>query len=248
MLQSAVTSPGAARPDDQAFRALVDAHLSAVRVHCYQMLGSLQDAEDLAQETLLRAWRGLDRYEGRASLRGWLYRIATNACLDELQRRGRRLLPPMVGSPVGAFVPTPPPATESTWLEPLPEAWYDVADPAPGPEARYELKEAVELAFVAALQRLAPRQRAVLLLRDVLGWSARDTAGLLGMSVAATNSALQRARGRLGDPTTPAATRLDPRTERDLLERYVDAWEQADLAAFVALLKDDAVLSMPPLF
>ena len=234
--------------DDDAFRQLVEAHERALRVHCYRMLGSLQDAEDQTQETLLRAWRSLQTFEGRASVRTWLYRIATNACLDELDRRGRRLLPPMLGAPTRAFVPVQQGSGEDTpWLEPVPDAWLEVADTSPGPEARYEAREAVELAFVATLQRLAPRQRAVLLLRDVLGWPARDVASLLDMTVPAANSALQRARERLDRVTTPGAPRLEPEAERALVERYVGAWEHGDLNAFVSLLKNDAVLSMPPL-
>jgi RNA polymerase sigma-70 factor (ECF subfamily) len=211
------------------------------------MLGSLQDAEDQTQETLLRAWRSLQTFEGRASVRAWLYRIATNACLDELDRRGRRLLPPMLGAPTQSFVPTQGSGDDTPWLEPLPDAWLEVADTSPGPEARYEAREAVELAFVATLQRLAPRQRAVLLLRDVLGWSARDVASLLEMTVPAANSALQRARARLDRSATPGAPRLAPEAERALVERYLGAWEHGDVNAFVSLLKDDAVLSMPPL-
>jgi RNA polymerase sigma-70 factor (ECF subfamily) len=232
---------------DDAFRELVEAHQRAVRTHCYRLLGSLQDAEDLAQETLLRAWRKLETFEGRASMRAWLYRIATNACLDELSRRGRRVLPAMIGSPTARFEAGPPPAVETAWLEPFPDAWLEVPDAAPGPEARYEAKEAIELAFVAALQLLPPRQRAVLLLRDVLAWSAADVAQLLDMSVVSANSALQRARAKL-DTSVPAATpRLTTEAERALLERYISAWERSDVDALVALLKDDAVLSMPPL-
>jgi RNA polymerase sigma-70 factor (ECF subfamily) len=232
--------------DDEAFRELVASHERALRVHCYRLLGSLQDAEDQTQETLLRAWRSLERFEGRASMRAWLYRIATNACLDELERRGRRLLPPMLGEPSPGFRPGEGTIDQTPWLEPFPDAWLDVADSAPGPEARYESKEAIGLAFVAALQRLAPRQRAVLLLRDVLGWSARDTASLLDMSEAAANSALQRARSRLEQPRGDRI-RQPAAHERALVERYVRAWEQPDVDAFVALLRDDAVLSMPPL-
>jgi RNA polymerase sigma-70 factor (ECF subfamily) len=235
------------RPDD-AFRQLVETHERALRVHCYRMLGSLQDAEDQTQETLLRAWRNRDSFQGRSSLRSWLYRIATNACLDELDRRGRRrLLPPMIGSPSATFVPGPGAPDDTPWLEPLPDAWWDVADEEPGPEARYEAKEALQLAFVAALQHLAPRQRAVLLLRDVLGWSARDTSELLEMSLAATNSALQRARGRMDHVATPPQQPLTADQEQALLEQYVSAWEQGDLQAFVRLLREDAILSMPPL-
>jgi RNA polymerase sigma-70 factor, ECF subfamily len=247
MVGSAIQASHSARPDDDAFRELVEAHERAVRLHCYRMLGSLQDAEDQSQETLLRAWRSLDTFQGRASVRAWLYRIATNACLDELDRRGRRLLPPMLGAPSPAFVPGQGSVPEIPWLDPYPDAWLDVADTSPGPEARYEAKESVELAFIAALQRLAPRQRAVLLLRDVLGWSARDAADLLDMSVPAANSALQRARVRMDRTATPNDARLTPEAERSLVERYVRAWEQRDMQAFVALLKDDVVLSMPPL-
>lgn len=230
--------------DEDTFRDLFEAHHRAVRAHCYRMLGSLQDAEDLTQETLLRAWRSRDQFEGRASLRGWLYRIATNACLDELSRRGRRVLPHMVSAASAEFGPSRGP-DDTPWLEPFPDAWLDIADAAPGPEARYEAKEAIELAFVAALQLLPPRQRAVLLLRDVLAWSARDVASLLEMSVPAANSALQRARTRVSGNSE--APRLSASEERALVERYVQAWERSDVEAFVALLKDDAVLSMPPL-
>jgi RNA polymerase sigma-70 factor (ECF subfamily) len=232
---------------DQVFRQLVDAHERALRVHCYRLLGSLQDAEDLTQETLLRAWRSLDSFEGRASVRAWLYRIATNACLDEIDRRGRRLLPVMMGAPRTVFVPTAPVPAETPWLDPMPDAWFDVADTAPGPEARYEARESIELAFVAALQRLPGRQRAVLLLRDVLGWSIQEIANMLDLSVAAANSLLQRARTTLGQRATPAATRLTPAAERALVERYVHAWERGDVHELVALLKQDARLSMPPL-
>ena len=234
-------------PSDDAFRHLVETHQRAVRLHCYRMLGSVHDAEDLTQETLLRAWRSLDRFEGRASVRAWLYRIATNACLDELARRGRRLLPPQLGVASTEFAPEQGTIDDTPWLEPFPDTLLDVADTAPGPEARYETKEAIELAFIAALQKLAPRQRAVLLLRDVLGWSAQDVATLLDVTVAAANSALQRARARIDAVAPPRTVRLSSADERALVERYVQAWEHSDVAAFVALLKQDAVLSMPPL-
>jgi RNA polymerase sigma-70 factor (ECF subfamily) len=246
MVEPVAQAPSSVRPDDDAFRQLVEVHERALRVHCYRMLGSLQDAEDQTQETLLRAWRSLDRFEGRASVRAWLYRIATNACLDELDRRGRRLLPPMLGSPSLTFNPSAS-FDETPWLEPFPDAWLEVPDAAPGPEARYETRESIELAFVAALQRLGPRQRAVLLLRDVLGWSARDVAGLLDVSVQAANSSLQRARARLDPSATASSARLAPDAERALVERYVGAWERGDAQAFAALLAEDVVLSMPPL-
>lgn len=235
------------RPDDAGFRQLVDAHERAVRSHCYRMLGSLEDAEDLTQETFLRAWRGLDAFEGRAAHRTWLYRIATHACLDELQRRGRRLLPSMLGSPQSAFAPGHEMPAQIPWLDPFPDAWLELADTEPGPEARYEAKETIELAFVAALQRLAPRQRAVLILRDVLGWSARDVAELVETSVQACNSVLQRARARLEASTAQKFVRPTLEAERVLVERYVRAWEQRDVATLVSMLRQDATLSMPPL-
>ena len=233
--------------DEDAFRRLVEPHRRAVRLHCYRLLGSLQDAEDLTQETLLRAWRSLDRFERRASMRAWLYRIATNACLDEIDRRGRRILPALVGSPRMTFTPSPPVPADTPWLDPLPDAWLDLADSAPGPEARYEAKESIELAFIAALQQLPGRQRAVLLLRDVLGWSVQEVADMLDMSVSATHSVLQRARTNVGRPPGQGAARLGRAAERDLVQRYMAAWEHGDVEALVALLKDDAQLSMPPL-
>ncbi len=233
--------------DNEAFRRLVEPHQRAVRLHCYRMLGSLQDAEDLTQETLLRAWRSLDRFEGRASMRAWLYRIATNACLDEIHRRGRRILPVQAGVPHTAFTPGPAVPADTPWLEPVPDAWLDLADTAPGPEARYEAKESIELAFIAALQQLPGSQRAVLLLCDVLGWSAPEVAEMLDLSVAATHSLLQRARANIGRSSTTTSKRLSPHAERVLVERYVGAWERGDVETLVTLLKDDARLSMPPL-
>jgi RNA polymerase sigma-70 factor (ECF subfamily) len=235
------------RRDDEAFRQLIEPHRHAVRVHCYRMLGSLQDAEDLTQETLLRAWRGLDRFEGRASTRAWLHQIATNACLDEIDRRGRRILPVMQGAPRVAYTPGPPVPSDTPWLDPMPDTWLEMADTDPGPEARYEAKESIELAFVAALQQLPGRQRAVLLLCDVLGWSAPEVAEMLDMSVTATHSALQRARTSVARPVQARPARLSPAAEHELVERYVHAWERGDVEALVTLLKKDARLSMPPL-
>jgi RNA polymerase sigma-70 factor (ECF subfamily) len=241
----------ARRGDRDAFEHLAEPYRRELQLHCYRMLGSLHDAEDLVQETFLRAWQGLDRFEGRASFRGWLYRIATNACLNALASRAsaRRVLPETQGPPSDQM-PEGRPATEIAWLEPYPDAALEgLADAVPGPEARYEMHEAVQLAFVAAIQHLQPRQRAVLLLHDVLGWSATETARLLDASVASVNSTLQRARATLekqfpaGRPSAPPAP--DDR-QRELLERYVRAWESADLDSFVALLREDAVLSMPP--
>jgi RNA polymerase sigma-70 factor (ECF subfamily) len=246
---------GARRGDHEAFQSLTEPHRRELKVHCYRMLGSLHDAEDLVQETLLRAWRGLNRFEGRASFRSWLYRIATNACLNAIaSRRGaRRLLPEAYGPPTQSAPDETitPPNTEIAWLEPYPDALLEgIPDTAPGPDARYDLQESVQLAFVAAIQHLPPRQRAVLLLRDVLGWSASEAAELLDGSVASVNSALQRARATLAK-RLPSEEDSDSLAEPDegqraLLDRYVRAWERTDLDALVALLREEAVFSMPP--
>jgi len=236
--------------DPDAFQRLAEPYRQELQLHCYRMLGSFHDAEDLVQETLLRAWRGLDRFEGRSSLRTWLYRIATNACLNAIASKDtRRLMPEAYGPP--ADQPSDgAPATEISWLEPYPDsALAGLADAAPGPDTRYELHEAVQLAFVAAIQHLPPRQRAVLLLRDVLGMSAAETATLLETSVASANSALQRARVTLAKrfpAGRPVAQPSPDDRQRALLERYVQVWEGADLDGLVALLREDAVLSMPP--
>ncbi|HEV8193868.1 MAG TPA: sigma-70 family RNA polymerase sigma factor [Ktedonobacterales bacterium] len=238
--------------DREAFQGLFEPYRREIQLHSYRMLGSLQDAEDLVQETFLLAWRGLKGFEGRSSLRSWLYRIATNACLKAIAKRSsvRRILPEMQGLPFVDQVPEGPPATEIAWLDPYPDSALEgIPDTTLGPDARYEMHESVQLAFVAAIQLLPPRQRAVLLLRDVLGWSAAETAGLLDTSVASANSALQRARTTLGKqfPTGQPATLPPPdEQQRTLLDRYVRTWEETDLDGFVALLRDDAVLSMPP--
>ena len=243
--------PGTMAADAEAFQRLAEPYRRELQLHCYRMLGSVQDAEDLVQETFLRAWRGFAAFEGRSSFRNWLYRIATNVCLNALASRAvaRRLLPEALGPPAGS-PPEGAPASDVAWLEPYPDALLEgVPDAAPGPEARYEMHEAVQLAFVAAIQHLPPRQRAVLLLHDVLGCSASETAGLLESTVASVNSALQRARttlelrqpgGRRGAQPQP-----DER-QRVLLERYVRTWEDRDLDGFVALLREDVVLVMPP--
>jgi RNA polymerase sigma-70 factor, ECF subfamily len=211
--------------DERAFRRLVDPYRHALEVHCYRMLGSAQEAEDVVQETLLRTWRALERFEPRAQLQTWLYRIATNACLDELERRPRR--------------PEP--------MDPFPDLPLDaVAAPTYDPVARYAIREGMELALLRAIQELPGRQRAVLIFRDVLGWTATEVAELLDSTVASVNSALQRARATI-DRQLPAPARaaVGP-TERELLDRYIDAFERDDVDGLVALLREDAMLRMPP--
>jgi RNA polymerase sigma-70 factor (ECF subfamily) len=222
-------------------------HRHELEVHCYRMLGSLEDAEDVVQETLLRAWRKRETYRGRATVKAWLYGIATNACLDVLNRRARRVLPPAVAAPADPRLEPLPPASEVGWLEPYPDIRLDEADVDDVIVAR----ETIELAFLVAIQHLPPRQRAVLILRDVLGWSAREVADIVGTTVIAANSALQRARGTLKQHLPER--RLDwgrertPDTdERQLLDRYMDAWNRTDVDALVALLARDARVSMPP--
>jgi RNA polymerase sigma-70 factor (TIGR02960 family) len=230
--------------DQDAFRELTGPYRRELQVHCYRILGSIQDAEDLLQETLLAAWRGLDNFEERSSLRSWLYRIATNRCLNAL-RDAQRQNP-------GARAELPPPTRtgEPLWLEPYPDTLLDgVADAAPGPEARYEAKEAIALSFVAGLQHLPPRQRAVLVLRDVLGFSAAEVAEMLEASEPSVNSALQRARATLEARAPVSRERAPlPRSaqERDLLARFADAFEGGDIDGIVGLLTDDALLTMPP--
>jgi RNA polymerase sigma-70 factor (ECF subfamily) len=225
--------------DQDAFRRLFDKHRRQIHVHCYRMLGSLHDAEDATQETFLRAWRRLDTFEGRSSFSSWLYRIATNACLDALERQAKRVLPHDVTPPDDPAADVRPPTTEIPWLEPYPDVLLEDADPS----AIVFARETMAVAFLAAIQHLSPRQRAVLILRDVLHWSASEVADLLETSVAAVNSALQRARDRL---PAPPASRASDKEERRLVERYVRAWEQADVAGLVALLKEDAKMTMPP--
>ncbi|MBO0729050.1 MAG: sigma-70 family RNA polymerase sigma factor [Acidimicrobiaceae bacterium] len=237
--------------DGDAFRALTEPYLRELEVHCYRMLGSIQDAEDALQDTLLAAWQGFAGFEGRASLRTWLYRIATNRCLDARRSASRR--------PVKEWdVPNvqPPESTrlgEVAWLQPIPDALLQgAASVPPGPEVRYEQTEAVSLAFVTALQVLPRRQVAVLILRDVLGFHASEVASMLDSSVGSVNSALKRARAGLRRQLRMAADREPPpaagsSAENAIVARFVSAWESADLAALLSLLTDDVFMSMPPM-
>jgi RNA polymerase sigma-70 factor (TIGR02960 family) len=232
--------------DGEAFRALTDPYRRELHVHCYRMLGSFQDAEDALQDTLLAAWRGLRGFEGRASLRAWLYRIATNRCLNARRSAGRR--PAKEWDVPDVVPPDPTRLGEAVWLEPYPDALLEGAAGAPlGPEARYEQTESISLAFVTALQVLPPRQLAVLILRDVLGFRAREVAEMLDATVASVNSALKRARAGLEHGRPAARPPADPRAEDAVVAAFVDAWESADLDALVALLTDDVFVSMPPM-
>jgi RNA polymerase sigma-70 factor, ECF subfamily len=244
-------SLAAARAGNQdAFQGLTDPYRRELLVHCYRILGSVEDAEDMVQEALLRAWRRLESFEGRTSLRRWLYKIATNVSLDALDHRRRRTMPTSSHASADPRDPLPGPARDLFWLEPLPDTLID-SRPTFNPEARYEAHESVTFAFLAALQTLPGRQRAVLLLRDVIGWNASEVAETLGMTVVAVNSALQRARATL--KKQHSRPRAAPRAQSDdphmaaLLSQYVAAWEAADSARLIALLREDAALTMPPL-
>lgn len=238
----------AQRGEDGAFEELTGPYRRELQLHCYRILGSFQDAEDLLQETLLAAWRGLERFEGRSSLRAWLYTIATNRCLNWLRDGKRR--PQAVAAGVGAGAAEN--FSEISWLEPYPDRLLEsVVDLEPGPEARYEAKEAVALAFISGLQHLPPRQRAVLVLRDVLGFHADEVAEMLGSSTASVTSALQRARGSLelrgavadrGASLSLSGSAAD----RELVTRFAEAFLNDDVEGVLALLTDDAVISMPP--
>ena len=241
--------PRAQAGDEQAFRELTDPYRRELQVHCYRILGSVQDAEDVLQETLLAAWRGLGEFEQRSSVRAWLYRIATNRCLNALREAGRRSQRLVRLVPLEA--PEPTRRTEPTWFEPYPDTFIeDLPDAAPGPEARYESKESLALAFVAGLQRLPPGQRAVLVLRDVLGFRAAEAADMLGSSEVSVNSALRRARATLdGQPPGRDRDRAPlPRSprERALAGRFADAFVNSDVDRLVGLLTEDARLTMPP--
>ncbi len=237
--------------DGEAFRELTEPYQRELQVHCYRMLGSLQDAEDVLQETLLAAWQGFGGFEGRASLRTWLYRIATNRCLNARRSASRR--PAKEWDVPNVEPPEPTRLGEVVWLEPYPDALLDGVTGAPlGPEARYEQIESISLAFVTGLQVLPPRQLAVLILRDVLGFSASEAADMLDSSVESVKSALKRARASL-QQRMPATADLEPApasgspAEDAIVARFARAWESADLDALVALLTDDVFMSMPPM-
>jgi RNA polymerase sigma-70 factor (ECF subfamily) len=242
---------GALDGNQNAFRDLVEPHRAALLAHCYRMLGSLHDAEDALQETLVRAWRGLAGFQGGRPLRPWLYRIATNASLDLIAKRPKRILPIDHGPSTASDDGPGKPLLETAWLEPYPDERFPLEDGYAAPEARYEERESIELAFTAALQHLPATQRAVLLLREVLGFSAREVAQALETTTASVNSALQRARHaveeRLPAQSQQATLRsLGDEQLRGVVERYVDAWEHRDVDALMALLIEDARFAMPP--
>src|SRR5688572_13438786 len=238
--------------NEDAYRQLVERYRSELHAHCYRMLGSVHDADDALQETMLRAWRGLARFEGRSSLRSWLYRIATNTSLNLIEKRPKRVLPIDYGPPSDPHGGPGEPLVESIWVEPYPDEALGLEGGYAAPAARYELREGVELAFIAALQHLPPNQRAVLILREVLGFSAREAAETLETTTASVNSALQRARQaveeRLPEQSQQATLRaLGDDGLREVVDRYIEAWERGDVDAVVAMLTEDVAFAMPPL-
>jgi RNA polymerase sigma-70 factor (ECF subfamily) len=243
---------GTAKGTPPDFDQLVEAHRTDLHAHCYRMLGSLQDADDALQDTLLRAWRGLPKFRGESSPRTWLYRIATNVCLDAIARRPRRVLPNGYGpaTPPGAEERERRPLTEVPWIEPYPDEVLGVADGASSPEARYERSESLELAFIAALQHLPASQRSALVLCDVLGFSAKEASESLGTTIASVNGALRRARTaleKLPDQSQQKTLRaLGDRRLRETAGRFADAFERGEVDTILAMLADDATFAMPP--
>src|SRR5947208_6081511 len=243
---------GARSGQESAYAQLVDPYRGELHAHCYRMLSSVHDADDALQEALLRAWRGLGKFEGRSSVRPWLYKIATNTCLDVIARRPKRVLPIDYGPAADPHEGPGEPLVESVWVEPYPDDKLGLEDGYAAPEARYEQRESVELAFIAALQHLPANQRAVLILRDVLGYSAKEAAETLDTTTASANSALQRARAaaeqRMPEQSQQATLRaLGDDGLSDVVHRYVDAWERGDVEAVVEMLTEDAAFAMPPL-
>lgn len=237
--------------DELAFRELLEPHRRELHAHCYRMTASLDDADDMLQEVMIRAWRGLQRFEGRSSFRTWLYRIATNVCLTALDKQTRRILPVGHGEPNRFGAPHGEPVTESVWIGPYPDDALGLGDGRATPEARFEQRESVELAFIAALQHLPANQRAALILREVLGFTAREVADTLETSVAAVNSALQHARKtvrtRIPEQSQQATLRaLGDERLREIVERYTSALERGDIEAIIEMLAEDATWSMPP--
>src|SRR4051812_30389062 len=243
----------ARKGDELAYERLVTRYRGELHAHCYRMLGSVHDAEDALQDALLRAWRALPRFEGRSSVRSWLYRIATNTCLDVIGRRPKRVLPIDYGPMADPHDGMQAPLVESVWIEPYPDQGLALEDAFAAPEARYEQRESVELAFVAALQHLPARQRAALILREVLGFSAQEVADALDTSVASINSALQRARRTIDEKLPEQSQQQTLRTlgddkVREIVEAYMDAMQRGDVDAVVAMLaEEDATWSMPPM-
>jgi RNA polymerase sigma-70 factor, ECF subfamily len=238
--------------DEDAFGRLVRRYRAELLAHCYRMLGSVPDAEDALQEALLSAWRGLGRFEGRSSLRSWLYKIATNACLKAIERRPKRVLPLDYGPAADPHDGPGEPLVESVWVEPYPDERLGLEDGLAAPDASYEQREGVELAFIAALQHLPARQRAVLILREVLGFSGGEVAEALETTPASVYSALQRAHetidGRLPEQSQQATLRsLEDQELREIVDGFVDAWERDDVDAIAAMLADEATMAMPPL-
>jgi len=241
-----------ARPDEAEFERLVEPYRRELHAHCYRMLGSLHDTEEAMQEAMLRIWKGLDRFEGRSALRSWLYRIATNTCLDLIARRKRRLLPAEYGPKADPQAPPGEPVAEGVWIEPYPDEMLEVEDGYASPDATYEEREAVELAFVAAMQHLPPRQRAVLILREVLGFSAKEVGETLETSVPSVNSALQRAR-KLVDERLPERSQqvtlrsLGDARMKEIVDGYMEAMRSGDVQRVVSMLSEDVAWAMPPL-
>jgi RNA polymerase sigma-70 factor, ECF subfamily len=236
-----------ARDSEESFRTVFEPHRRSLMLHCYRMLGSLQDAEEMVQETLLRAWQRQAEVRSTGATRAWLYRIATNVCLDVLKTRRRRALPHLVAPSASTATSLGAPADGRLWVEPAPDTLLDVEDHAgQRPDERVSLRQSVGLAFITALQVLTPKQRAALLLVDVLGWKPEETAALLETSVFSVNSLLQRARNRVEAQAGASAPPEASSAEAALLRRYIDTWESRDLDAFTALLADDVLLSMPP--